>query len=323
MNSPSPAAEQVATPASAAPVETPSPELTTPKPGSTEIGGNGGPDWRALLAGDDVKALETVSRFQNPRDIPKTLAEQRAEITRLQQQKSTRLPDNATPEQIAEYRKGHGLPDIKGDAKPEMYLDAYKIQIPKGFEATEVQKGMLTDYAKMAYEAGHSPREVKAATDFFFQQEQANTQALNRIAVDYQKTQQNSLRDELGSREYEAQQQAGEAWLKAQFSDKPEELNNLLNARLPGGGLLGDSAWFFKLIAKEAMGAGYTDRIEANALESNGKSLAAQQAEIEGLRRTDRQAYNRPENQDRLKKIIAARVARGEIDEWGNERKRA
>jgi hypothetical protein len=294
------------------------PEAGQDKPG---LGHNGGPDWRAMIAGEDAKAIEALSRYQTPADFYKSWNEQRAALSKRAE--PPKLPDNATPEQLGEWRKGLGLPEIGKDAKPDDYISAYKIEMPKDYQASEVEKGMIGDFAKLAYERGMSPREVKESVGFFFQAQQANVQALNRIDVDFQRSQQHALRDELGSREYDAQREAGEAWLRNQFRENPDEMVKILHAQMPGGGKLGDSAWFFKLVAKEAMGSGYTDRIEANAMESGGKPLAQQQHEIEKLMHSDRTLYSAPQTQERLKKIIAARQARGEIDEWGNERKRA
>lgn len=273
-----------------------------------------------MMAGEDAKAIEALSRFKEPGDFLKSYNEQRAALSKRAE--PVRLGDNATPEQVAEYRKGLGLPEIAKDAKPEAYQDAYKIKAPEGYQMSEVEKGVLSDYAKLAYEQGHSPREVKAATDFFFQQQAASTQALNKIAVDFQKAEQNAWRDRVGSKEYEAQVGAATAWLQDQFKDNPDDMAALLNARMPNGGRLGDSRWFGELLAKQAMGDGYTDRIEANAYEANGKSLADRQRELEGLRRTNRESYNDPKTQNELKRIIEMRQTRGEIDEFGEEIKR-
>lgn len=319
---------QQSAPSAPPPASPPPSSAEPPKPnGSTPLAPvgdgkpSGAPDWRAALAGDDAKAIEQLARYQSPSDFLKAHNELRGKLS--QRAEPARLADNATPEQIAEYRKGLGLPDVAKDAKPDAYLDAYKITAPNGYEMSEPEKGMLADYAKLAFEQGHSPREVKAATDFFFQQQAAQTQALNRIAVDFQKKEQNGLRDRLGSAEYEAQQAAGEAWLKEQFKDNPDSLADVLNAQLPSGGKLGDSGWFFELVAKQAVGAGYTDRIEANALEAGGKSLAQQQTEIENLRFKDKAAYDAAMKQGgKYERILSARVARGEIDEFGNDIKR-
>jgi hypothetical protein len=268
------------------------------------------------MAGEDAKALETLARYQTPKDFFKAHAELRGKLS--ERQAPARLADDATPEQVAAYRKDLGLPDIGKDAKGEDFLKAYKIEAPKDYQLSNVERGMLEDYAKSAYAAGHSPREVKASVDFFFKQQAANAQAINKIAVDKQKEWQNKLRDELGSKEYDAQQAAAMAWMQEQFKDQPEELGNILHAQLPGGGKVGDHPWLFKLITKAAMGDGYTDRIEANGFEANGKSLEDQQREIESLRRTDSRKYNDPAVQAKLDKIIELRIKRGEIDEYGN-----
>lgn len=269
------------------------------------------------MAGSDTKAVETLSRYQTPGDFLKSHNELRAKLS--ERQAPARLADNATPEQVAEYRKGLGLPDVAQDAQPDAYMQAYKIAAPEGYNLSAMEKGMVTDFAKEAYAKGWSPAEVKGATDFFFKQQAAQQQALNRVAVDFQKTEQGKLRDELGSKEYEAQVAAAESWLKAQFKDDDGAYKELLNAQLPNGGKLGDSAWFVKLIAQQAVGDGYTDRIEANAIESaGGKGLLAQRDEIEKLQYSDRARYNSPEVQAKLDKINAGLLARGEIDELGN-----
>lgn len=293
--------------------------LTEAKPGSTEIGGNGGPDWRALIAGDDPKGIEMLARFKQPGDLLKSYREAQTKIS--QKSGPVSLPENATPEQIGEYRKGLGLPEIQGDAKPDAYMQAYGIKAPEGYAMSEVEKGMLSDFTREAYEKGMSPREVKASADFFFKQQAASMQALNKISADRHKQWDKALKSELGD-QYDDMVAAGNSFMKAQFADNEEGMHELLNATLPGGGLLGNHPVFIKLLTDLALQNGYTDRIEATSLESNGKSLAAQQSEIEKLMHSDRAAYNRPETQDRLKKIISLRQSRGEIDEWGNERKR-
>lgn len=307
-SAPPPASSQQ--PSGAEPVKPAAPAAPPASPGPS-----GGPDWRAVMAGEDAKAIEQLARYQSPGDFLKAHNELRGKLS--QRAEPARLPDNATPEQVGEWRKGLGLPDVAKDAKPDAYLGAYKIEAPKGYEMSEPERGMLADYAKLAYEQGHSPREVKAATDFFFQQQAAQQQAVNRVAVDFQKKQQNALRDELGSAEYEAQQAAGSAWLKEQFKDDPSAMGDLLNAQLPSGGKLGDSAWFFKLVAQQAVGAGYTDRIEANTIEAGGKSLEQQQSEIEALRSSDPRRYAQQDVQAKLDRIIELRHSRGEIDDQG------
>jgi hypothetical protein len=241
--------------------------------------------------------------------------------TKLSQRaEAPKLPDNATPEQIGEWRKGLGVPEVAKDAKPEAFLDAYKIKVPDGYEMSSVEKGMLGDYAKTAYENGDSPREVKRAVDFFFKQQAATTQAMNRHNVGKQQEWQSKLKEQYG-RDFEARIAGAEAYLSKHVPES--DRGELLRAQLPGGGYLGDHPAFVAMVSELAAANGFNDRIEANAIESGGRSLAEQQRELEALRTKDRAKYNEPGTQDRLRKLIALRQGRGEIDDWGNERKRA
>lgn len=272
------------------------------------------PDWRARFAGDDTKALETLSRFKTEGDFAKAFFEQQKALSKRAE--PARLPENAKPEQIAEWRKGLGLPEIAGDAKPEAFMEAYKIAAPQGYEMSEVEKGMVGDFAKLAYEKGADPSAVKIATDYFFQQQVASQQAINKLNVERQGEWTKALQAELG-RDYDATVAAAQSYLNQVFDGDDQAKNELLRAQLPGGGFLGDYPAFVKLIADGALAAGFTDRIETNAMQYGGKSLAEQQQELEGLMFKDPAKYNLPETQQKLNKIIELRLKGGEIDESG------
>jgi hypothetical protein len=295
----------------------PTSQPTTTDPASattTEV------DWRARMAGSDAKAIETLSRYGSEGDLMKAFMEQRTALSKRAE--PMKLADNASPEQVAEYRKSFGVPHVPNDAKPEAYIEAYKITPPNGYAINATETGLIAAFAKRAYEAGHPPKAVNDATNFFFQEQAAADQAMRKVSADRQKEWTNSLRDELGSKEFEAQAAATEAWVKSEFADDKNGMAELLNAQLPGGGRLGDHPWAFKQFVKLAMGNGFTDRIEANTMESGGRSLADQQREIEALRSTDSKRYGSPEIQDRYTKILDLRHSRGEIDEQGRPTRR-
>jgi len=292
--------------------------LTAPKPGQEVVGGNGGPDWRAMLAGEDTKALEAISRYKSPADLTKAFLEQRAALSKRVE--PVRLTADSTPEQIAEYRKAVGVPDVAADAKPESFLEAYKVAAPAGYEMTDGEKALLGTVAQRLHGKHMPPEAVQAALGEYFEVQQAQQQQVVQATLERRKEWQDGIRDEIGSREYEARQKAAKTWLEQEFNGKEDDLRSLLGAQLPGGGMLGDHPFFFNLIAEKAMGAGFTDRIQADAMESTGKSLAVQQAEIEALQYKDRAAYDAAG--PRLDKIMALRMSRGELDEHGNEVRR-
>lgn len=258
--------------------------------------------------------METLARFKSEGDFAKAFFEQQKALSKRAE--PARLPENAKPEQVAEWRKSLGLPELGGDAKPEAFMEAYKIAAPQGYEMSEVEKGMVGDFAKLAYERGADPGAVKIATDYFFQQQAASQQALNKINVERQVDWTKSLQSELG-RDYEPTIAAAQSYLNQAFDGDEQSKAELLRAQLPGGGYLGDHPAFVKMVADLALQSGFTDRIETSAMESGGKSLAEQQQEIEALQFKDSARYNLPETQQKLNKIIELRLSRGEIDEQG------
>lgn len=256
-----------------------------------------------------------MARYKTPADFLKAHNELRGKLSERPSILAT-LPADAKPEQVAEYRKAVGLPDIPADASADKIVEAYGIKPPDGYSMTPVEKGLVSEFAKLANQQNMPPAVVKAATDFFFKSNASALQATEKIDADKAKTWQGELRSELG-RDFDATISAGEAFLNQRFADNPEMKGELLTARLPGGGLLGDHPAFVKLVTDLAMQNGFTDRIEANSMESSGKSLEQQQLELEGLRMKDPALYNAPATQSKLDKIIGLRLARGEINEMG------
>lgn len=293
----------------------------------TSIGGNGGPDWdwRAEVAGDDPKALETLSRMKAPADLWKSYSELRGKLSQAQKPATLKLAEDATPEQVAEYRKAFDVPDVPKEAKDAAYAEAYGIKPPEGYELSEVEKSLLGAFAKKM-NASHAPKAFvqKAVAEHFAIQQSLASQA-ETVAKERARGWQNDLRNEWGVREYDGRMAAANAWVKETFRENPEAFEEMRLAQLPGGGRLGDLPAFIRMIVDNAMAAGHTDRIEANALEAGGKSLAEQRAEINSWRFTDRARFNEAAAPGgRLERIIAAQLNRGEIDENDNPiRKRA
>lgn len=272
--------------------------------------------WRVLIAGEDQSILKELQRVKAPTDLGKLLVQQKQALSKRSE--APKLTNDATPQQIAEYRRFMGAPEIAADAKVEDIAKAYGVAVPEGYEATEVEKAMLADFAK-TMNGKHAPAGVvKEASDFFFKAQTANKQAMNQLDATKQREWQGELRTKLG-KEYEPMVAAGEAFLNQKFAENLEAKNVLLNARLPGGGRLGDHPAFVEMMVDLALNNGFTDRIEANDMESNGKSLAEQQRELEQLQFKDRNRYNDPGVQAKLNKIIELRLSRGEIDDQGNE----
>jgi hypothetical protein len=271
-----------------------------------------------VLAGEDVKAIEELSRFPSAKEFLKSNRELRQKLS--QRAEPAKLPDNATPEQVAEYRKAQGVPDVAADATPDKYMEAYGVKIPDGVQLGEVEKGMLGDFAKTMHAAHMPPAAVKQAADFWFKAQAANEQAIRNIDLQRDKEWVAQAREQLG-KDYDGLVAGANDYLTQLVPDDTVR-SELLNARLPGGGLISAHPAFIQIMTTAAAQNGFTDRIESASLESGGKSLEQQQMEIEALRRTDVKLYNTPAVQEKLDKLIELRLKRGEIDELGNPTRR-
>lgn len=270
--------------------------------------------WRTLIAGDNQDVLKELSRIKTAADLGKVLLDQKKALSKRAE--APKLPENASPKQVAEYRKLMGVPEVAEGAKPEDYAKAYGIDAPKDYQVSEVEKSMLAGFAETMHSQHVPAHIVKGAADFFFKAQTANQQQLNVIDQGRQQEWIGELKTELG-KDYAPMLAAGEAFLNKEFEDNPAGKAELLNARLPGGGRLGDNPWFIKRVVDAALNNGFADRIEANEMEGGGKSLEAQQNEIEALWSSDRAKYDMASTQEKLNRIIELRVSRGEIDANG------
>jgi hypothetical protein len=72
------------------------------------------------------------------------------------------LPENATEQQIKEYREANGVPD-----KPEAYIEALKL--PDGMVPGEADKPLLDAFAKQAQENNWTPAQYNQAVGWYYQ----------------------------------------------------------------------------------------------------------------------------------------------------------
>lgn len=255
--------------------------------------------------------MSEVSRFKSAGDIGKELLRQKQELSKRME--GGAYPEKGTPEQQAQWRKANGVPDAGT-------LDAYGVKAPDGYEMSNVEKAALGELATRLY-GKHVPAGVMGEiTDTFFRAQAANQQMLNELDNEKNKEGRSAFDKEHG-RDAEQYLAVANAAFEKIVPDETTR-NLLLNARLPGGGRLGSHPAFMNLVLEYGLKTGFGDRIEASSLESGGRSLAMRQAELEGLRMKDSEKYNDPKTQDELKRIITLRQNRGEIDEFGEERKR-
>ena len=250
-------------------------------------------DWRQQMAGDDAKALKQLERFNAPTDVYTAFRSAQQKISSGELQAT--LPENATPEQIAEYREARGIPaDASG------YHDALS---EAGIVIGENDKPHIDNLFEAMHAKNHSPAVVNDVLEWYYGREGAITDQLAEADAQIAQSTEDTLRSEWGN-DYRTNMNHLENWL----ATGPEGLRDILyNARGEDGARLKDNPdvmrWL-SLTAREnnplnmVLPAGAGDRVS---------TLEARKSEIEGMMRSNRQAYDKDAKvQQEYREILTA-----------------
>lgn len=147
-----------------------------------------GEGWREHIAKGDEKTLNRLKRFQSPEDL--------WEMNRNLESKMSSgdlkpgLPKDATPEQLAQWRKDNGIPE-----KPE----GYDLTFDDGLVVGEEDKAIINGFLSKAHESNMAPSQVKEAVRWYYDEieRQAAARSEQDQAVLVQA--QDELRGEWGS----------------------------------------------------------------------------------------------------------------------------
>ncbi|MHB8816524.1 MAG: hypothetical protein ACYDAE_25125 [Steroidobacteraceae bacterium] len=187
------------------------------------------------------------------------------------------LPDNPTPEQLAEYRKGRGIPE-----KPEGYWEA-----AKDVKLEEGDKEIIAPYLPIMHELNLTPAQAAKLIGFRQQEVERQIDERQQADVTLRKQTEDALHQEWGS-QYRQNVETMRSFLETRFGDG---VDDLMNARTPSGDpLLGNSTVLRSLLqmaldlnggvpsitlpdGKLADGAGVDSRMhEIEALMKDGSS---------------------------------------------------
>lgn len=174
--------------------------------------------WREDMAGTDEKDLQTLQRMAGPKDLWNAYKALRGKMS--SGELKAPLPKDATPEQVAEFRKENGIPE-----KAEEYLKA----LPEGLVFGDKDKAVLDPFLKDMHDMNAPPAVVAKALEAYrgsLEQQQARMQEAD---VDFQINTEDTLRAEWGAKDYRINMNAIQGFLKANFPEAAQ--NALMNAR--------------------------------------------------------------------------------------------
>jgi hypothetical protein len=210
-------------------------------------------NWRDLMAESarpgDKKFRERLDRFNAPTEVTKSWLAAESKISAGETKKA--LPEGATADEVAAWKKEQGLPLEAKD-----YIE--KMELPKGVVFGEAEKPLVNSFAEAALKNNWDQNTYNGAVKWWTEQ-QAQIQAAREAADDdFHQKSDDALRSEWGA-DYRKNVNA----IGNILSTLPEEMHIrdgnrtevggvLLAARLPNGRLLGDHPVFVKWLANQA-----------------------------------------------------------------------
>jgi hypothetical protein len=127
--------------------------------GEVEAGTPSWPDeWRSLMTGGDEAGLKLAEKYADPAAIWQKLMNQEQVIRRGAHKVAPTLPENATEEQVAEYRKALGVPETP---------DGYELKFAEDLKPTEADNEMLNGFLADMHRQNIPPGPAKAAFDWY------------------------------------------------------------------------------------------------------------------------------------------------------------
>lgn len=206
---------------------------TEPADGKSTVQPTFGDNWRKDLAGEDDKVLKRLDRFGSPKDIVSSYLELEKKLS--ERPGKPTLPQNATPEQLAEYRKEIGVPES---------ADKYDLTLPKGLVIGETEKPLVDNYLKYAHDNNLPNDVVKANLNWYLPLQQEMEVAQAEADKDYQVSQDEALRKEWGA-DFKANINIVSGVLSMTTEDVADQL---MLGRTADGKVIGDDPRMLKLL---------------------------------------------------------------------------
>lgn len=255
-------------------------------------------DWRENYAKGDPKILNRLKRFDSPKAaIDSFFAADKKLSSGLHKMA---LPDNATPEQLAEWRSTAGIPDSAAG-----YLE--HLALNDGLLIGDDDAPIVGEFLETAHEANMTPAQVSRAINWFFETQEAQAEQ-QRTSDDANRARfDDELRQEWGT-----MYRRNLAAVKGLLAGAPEEVSNgIIGGRLADGTPIGNHPATLRWLANLAMEINPAATVVPGAGTNSVGQIESEIAAIEkrmGGDKKERDAYFKDEAaQARYRDLITAR----------------
>ncbi len=250
-------------------------------------------DWRKEISGGDEKAAKTFERFSTIQDAGKAYLEA---VTKIRSGELAKpLPKDATPDQVAEWRKGNDIPD-----SPAGYFE----KLPNGLVIGEEDKPLFDGFAKAMHDLNAPPAMIHAAVEWYYGMQDEQVQAQQGADGERKTKLESELRTAWGQ-DFQANANIYMGYIDSAPAEVKEALTT---ARDIDGNYILYRPEVVAWLTAQARELNPTGHILPGG---SGGDLSSVQTEIDGiekLMRTNRSEYNRDEaKQARLRQLYTAR----------------
>lgn len=253
-------------------------------------------DWRDKMAGDDEKLRKRMDRFKSPKDILDFAlnAEKKISSGKIKSD----FPADGSDEEKAAWRKDNGIPETP---------DAYDLTLDDGLVIGDQDKPIVDAVVAGMHEKNASPEQVKVALSTYYKMREEQT-AMRAAEDEKEKTTtRDELRDELGE-DFRPRVMSAFGLIEMAPEDVREQI---MAARLPNGGLLGNNAgvlkWLMQLAEEVNPGATIVPGSSGGAI----ASIETEIAQIEKLQGDKNSEYwkgaGAEKMQERYRELLTAR----------------
>jgi len=240
-------------------------------------------DWREKAASGDEKKLAKLSRYASPQAVADALLAAQAKLG----EKGTRLPKDATPEQVAQWRVDNGIPE-----KP----DAYDVKLA-GIEISDADKPLIDKFLASAHGSNMTGDQVKASLQSYYEVLEDAKQERLRADSDLQVKAEDELRAEWGA-DYRRNLNMVTNLLGPDLRDQ------LLLGRLADGTPVGSSPDVLRFLTSLALERNPTGIVAPSGV-TNEATIDSEITKIETFMKTSRNAYNKDEKmQERYRQLL-------------------
>lgn len=186
-----------------------------------------GDGWREHMASGDEKTLKELNEFTDPSGIYKGYKSLRTQRDSGEYVRA--LPKDPTDDELASWRKSHGIPETVDDYK----LDSSKL----GEEPDEGITSFVEDIRQAAYAQNLSPAQAQSVLDAAISNRQASIDAIAESDEADRVKGEDELRNMYG-KDYRINMNLSSAMLDGESHEHKE---SFMNSRLPDGTLFKNS----------------------------------------------------------------------------------